>query len=56
MMNLATVSQAHERVFSVDDSQFAFVKHHFGTAQPSALLSDGPRQEAMASLKRRPAR
>jgi len=56
MMNLAIVSQAHERVFSVDDSQFAFVKHHFGAAQPSAVLPDGPRQEALASLKRRPAR
>jgi Protein of unknown function (DUF4238) len=56
MMNLATVSQAHERVFSVDDSQFAFVKHHFGTARPVPLLSDNPRQEALAALKRRPER
>jgi uncharacterized protein DUF4238 len=56
MMNLAIVSQARERVFSVDDSQFAFVKHHFGTAQPSTLLPDSPRQEALASLRRRPAR
>ncbi len=56
MMNLATVSQAHERVFGVDDSQLAFVKHHFGTAQLAPPLPDSPRQEALAALKRRPVR
>ena len=56
MMNLATVSEARECVFGVDDSQFAFVKHHFGTAQPAPLLSDNARQEALAALKRRPGR
>jgi hypothetical protein len=56
MMNLATVSEARECVFGVDDSQFAFVKHHLGTAQPAQLLSDSPRQEALAALKRPPAR
>ena len=32
MTNLATVTRARDCVFGVDDSQLAFVKHHFGEA------------------------
>ena len=55
MMNLATVSQARAHVFGIDDSQLAFVKHHLGEAAATSPLPDGPRQEALATLKRRPA-
>lgn len=56
MMNQVTVERARDCIFSVDDSQLAFVKHHFGEAPATAQLSDGPRQEALATLKRRPRR
>ncbi len=52
MMNMATVTRARDYVWSVDDSQLAFVKHHFGAAPATAQLSDGPRQDALAALKR----
>ncbi len=54
MANLATVTRARDCVFGVDDSQLAFVKHHFGEAPTTAQISDSPRQEALAALKRRP--
>jgi hypothetical protein len=53
IMNSATVTRARDYVWSVDDSQLAFVKHHFGAAPATALLSDSPRQAALAALKRR---
>jgi len=56
MMNLATVTRARDYVFGVDDSQFAFVKHHFGTTPVMPLISDRPLQEALATLKRQAAR
>jgi len=56
MMNLVTVTRARECVWSVDDSQSAFVKRHLGEAPPTPLLSDNPRQDALAALKRLPAR
>src|SRR5258708_28492184 len=55
MMNLATGTHARDRVWGVDDCQLAFVKHHFGAAA-TPLLSDGPRQDALAALKQRPVR
>jgi hypothetical protein len=53
MMNMATVTRARDYVWSVDDSQHAFVRHHFGAAPATAQLSDSPRQDALAALKRR---
>jgi hypothetical protein len=53
MMNMATVTRARDYVWSVDDSQHAFVRHHFGAAPATAQLSDSPRQDALATLKRR---
>jgi hypothetical protein len=52
MMNMAMVTRARDYVWSVDDSQLAFVKHHFGAAPATAQLSDSPRQDALAALKR----
>lgn len=56
MMNMATVTRARDYVWSVDDSQHTFVRHHFGAAPVTAQLSDSPRQDALAALKRRAAR
>jgi hypothetical protein len=56
MMNMATVTRARDYVWSVDDSQHAFVRHHFGAAPATAQLSDSPRQDALATFKRRAAR
>ena len=47
MMNMATVTHAHEYVWCVDESQSAFVKNHFGAAPEQRLLPDTARQAAL---------
>ncbi len=56
IMNMATVTRARDYIYSVDDSQLTFVKHHFGAQPVTPLLPDSPRQDALAQLKQRPAR
>jgi hypothetical protein len=53
MLNLATVTQARDYVWAADDSQYTFVKNHFGSAPVKALLSDRARQTALAALENR---
>jgi len=53
MMNMATVTRANDCVFGTDDSQLSFVKHHFGEAPATPQLSDSPRQEALATLRKK---
>lgn len=56
MLNMATVTQARDHVWATDESQYAFVTNHFGSAPVKRLLSDRPRQTALAALETRPAR
>jgi hypothetical protein len=53
MMNMATVTRANDCVFGTDDSQLAFVKHHFGEAPTTPQLPDIPRKEALATFRRK---
>jgi hypothetical protein len=55
MLNLASVSRAHDFVWSIDESQLAFVTNHFGSAPPAPLTSDQARQAALASFEKRAA-
>jgi len=47
IMNMATVTRAHEYVWCVDERQSAFVKNHFGAAPEQGPLPDSARQAAL---------